>query len=639
MSFPKTCLFAGAIGPKLKDKAMNRLGISVIALCAALPAAAQDGAQDIALDEIVVTGNLEPVAAKRTGANVAVVSGEEIAQRAERQVTATLARQPGLYVRASGSVGGNSGLWIRGLNPHYSLVLVDGINVGDPAGTQVTFNFGGMTTLGLGRIEVLKGSQSALYGSSAIAGVVSLNSARPEQEGLTQEAEIEVGGHKTRAASYTAKYKNGGTEAVFSLGRVISDGFNAQTADTTGEADGYASTRASVMLRHEFDSGLTLGMNAFREESLAEYDSGGPTGQSDRTQTGLRAFAEFTTGAVDHTLSFSRYDTTRLELPGYKAPPAPDRFAGDRFVADYKAAFDLADGLTAVLGADHTVESYDALNRQAITNGLYAEISYSATEALDATLSLRHDNHSQFGGKTTGRLSLAYRPREDLTFRLQAGTGYRAPSLNELYGPFGSNPNFVPETSRSVDASVEYAPSEQTVLRFTAYRTTTDNKLEYCDLDPVWGWCPLAGKGIAAIAALPAGFSGYVQIPGTTTQGAEISGDFKLSETYDLHLGYGYVDARDAAGAQIRYVPRHTLSADLTAQWSDKLSGTISVQHGADLPGLKDFTVVGLRATYKFRENLEGYVRIENLFDEKYQINSGYNTSGRTAYVGLRTTF
>jgi vitamin B12 transporter len=150
---------------------MQRLSVSLIALIAALPVHAQT---TIELDEIVVTANRTATDAKRTGTSVQVVDADDIRTAGDTTVAAILNRIPGVTVTTQGPVGTTTNLRIRGADRRYIAVFIDGIRVSDPTQTETAFDFGSLLAADISRIEVLRGSQSALWGGSAVGGVINI---------------------------------------------------------------------------------------------------------------------------------------------------------------------------------------------------------------------------------------------------------------------------------------------------------------------------------------------------------------------------------------------------------------------------------------------------------------------------------
>ena len=128
------------------------------------------------LDEIIFSAGLTEIEEERTGVSVEVLTEEAVEDASVVQLPDALETLPGVNITQNGPLGTSTTLRIRGLNGNYIPVLVDAIDVTDPSSTQTNFNFGPLNTMGLGRVEVLYGSQSAIYGSEAIGGVISISS-------------------------------------------------------------------------------------------------------------------------------------------------------------------------------------------------------------------------------------------------------------------------------------------------------------------------------------------------------------------------------------------------------------------------------------------------------------------------------
>lgn len=609
---------------------MNRLSISLLALIAALPV--PSFARDFELDEIVVSANREAVTKKRTGTTVLVVTEEELAKTAEVSVADYLKKLPGITINSKGGAGAQTGFTLRGASQNYVTVLVDGINVTDPSGPQVAYDFGHMTTSGISRIEVLKGSQSALYGSGAVAGVISITTRKAVEEGTHQTIEAELGSFATRALTYGLTQKTGDLEAAITLSHLKTDGYSSadETAGNT-EADGYESNRLSFNIANTFDNGLKLGASGFVEAANGAYDEGYPLGDgavadevTDRETAGVRVYGEFSTGAVDHMLEVTQfklarnYDETSFD-PDYGTTITALGYTGSRLGFGYRGAADLAGG-RLVFGADYSKEgleqtgSYGNTTASSNVAGIYAEFDRALSDRLDLSASMRHDENSTYGGFTTGRVALAFRANDSLTLRMQAGTGYRAPSPYELFGPYG-NATLTPETSKTVDFGIEQAFGDKGYLRATAFY------LEATDL-------------IGFVGA------GYNQVSGISVRkGVELEAEFAVSDRLEMGAAYTYTDSSQNASSAWAGMAQHLVALNLSYAVTDKLQAGIAVQHAAGRPTLPDYTVVNATMAYDLGQDREVYLRIENLFDEQYQLVPGYGTSDRALFVGLRASF
>lgn len=671
---------------------MKRLGISLLALIAAGPLAAQD----FALDEIVITANRETTEASRTGASFNVVTEADLNRSPNGSVAGYFRRLPGVTVRASGPIGTPATLLIRGASQNYIGTYVDGIDVSDPSATQTAFDFGQLTTLGLSRAEVIKGSQSAIYGAGAVAGVVSFTTARAQEDGFHQTLQGEVGSYNTRLLSYTATFRDARTEAAFTLGRITTDGFsNASEALGNTERDAFETSRLSFYLAHRVTDGVEFGLNGFWEDSASAYDPAfyldpslagrqvavtlvdfrgdddiliplGDGGTSDerlsRETAGLRFFANVSSGAVDHRFALS---TFRIDRNYFENELAPDyipvqtdciknktlpcdygtlmqttdaTYSGRRVKAEWTAAFDLGAGrmnLGAAWTRDALVQfgDFGSADDATFTRSLFGEYLMPAGDATDVAISGRLDRHSLFGNLATVRLAVAHRLNDATVLRFQAGSGFRAPSNFELYSFYGAR-TLQPERSTNVDFGIEHEFASGATVKATAFYLEATDLIDY----------DFTATGCPAVAVFGPGC--YAQIDGRSVRsGLELEASATIMGDLALTGAYTYTDSDRNAATSWARVARHKLSLGLEKPLADRLTGSMEITGEFDRPDWSDgtpapdYAVAGAMLEYKFENSMVGYLRVENVFDEVYEQSQNYGTSRRAAYVGLRATF
>jgi len=612
--------------------------------------------EPVVLEEIIVSGAQEPREAGRTGPSVSVLSGAQIGATGETSLSEVLARLPGVGILARGPLGSQTGLTLRGVSQNYIKVLVDGIDVSDPSAPQVAYDFGRLIALGVDRLELLRGSQSAVHGGQAVAGVLSLSSALPDDIGTRNSLLLEAGSFNSAAASFrhTQRTENGAVGLTVS--RVRTDGFSA--ADGTDEPDGYAATRLSMQAETRLQNGVKLGFTGFVERALGEYD---PQYYADPSRSysimlgdgesydelsrmhagGMRVFAAFEAGGFEHEASAQTYRIARnlsgseyfldydddWAVIGATLRASDMDYTGQRSGLTWKSARDLGAG-RLVLGADLTRESYaqagdsgygpESNGAASRTAGVFAEYGWAPQEGLDVVASLRHDDHSVFGGHGTGRLAATWALSEGLTLRGSLGTGFRPPSGYELFGPYGEA-GLQPEQSRSLDFGAEKRFADGTGLRATLFRIEADNLIDFVG-------------------------SQYSQISGTTRrQGLELEADGRLGAALGYTLAYTLTDASNPnlsfGNTWNAGFGRHQVALGLEAKLGQAARANLVLRHVAERPSLPDYTVVNAAVSYDISAETQAYLRVENLFDEDYQLWSGYGTSGRAVYVGLRTSF
>jgi vitamin B12 transporter len=606
------------------------LSLMAILLAGTTPVFAQD-AQVFDLDEIVFSPNLVPTALSRTGVSVTVVSDEELAAAGDVQLSSFLSRLPGISVATEGALGQKSTLRLRGSDSRYVAVLVDGVRVDDPTGIAVDFNFGHLTTADIGRIEVLRGSQSALFGGSAVSGVINITTKRATENGFSQRFAAEVGSFDTASAQYTLQFRDDRFEAALTLSKVKTGGFSTYDTlpkDPTLEDDRFESDRLSLSGRYQVNDALAVGLSIFAQRTDSEYDDFLADGENrqKRQEFGTRAFAEYQMGNTQHLFDVTRYDITREFFS-----PGRDRYDGSRIGFGYQGTTEISPSLTLVYGADTTEETAltpsDIRNKTRIS-GVFVQGLWAPFEDLDISLTARVDENSDFGTFSTSRLAAAWQVSDDITLRGAVARGYRAPSIFERFGePLFSiigNAALEPESSDSAEIGIDYTLSNGGFFGATAFYLAVDNRIDY------------DGGVTPPIYRNSTGKS--------ETKGLELSASIPLSQQISLGANYTYTDARTSTGTRQNRVPRHEIGLSLDGEITDRLRASLSVQHVADRPDdfgveMDDFTVVNANFRYEISDSLEATFRIENLFDEQYQHVAGYATSDRAFYVGISSRF
>ena len=589
------------------------------------------------LDEIVFSAEFGATTLQETGTSISVVTGEELAASGETRVVDYIARLPGVDVRARGPMGSLTSITIRGAGQNYVRVLVDGIDVSDVSGTQHAFDFGSLTTADISRIELLRGGQSAVYGSEAIGGVINITTRRAEGDGVQQFATIEAGSYNSFRGSYGVAADIGALDYAFSLTRTQTDGFSAADENSgNSEADGFESNRLSFSVGHDLANGGRLGVNGFVENARIEFDEqfpvsdGTPDEVSFNDSLGLRTFLELPMGAIDSTFAATYYEIDRDVRGSTGFGGSNNRYKGERIGLSYLGRTDLGPSANLRFGLDATRETFTqsgdfgpgAGENEVV--GAFGELAWSPSSDIDIATTLRYDDHSQFGGLTSGRIAASWRPNADWVIRSSAAQSYRAPSLYELYGPPG-NPTLRPEKSRSIDLSAERRLGTGAFARATLFYNETENLIDNLPL-----------------SAAP--WSRYFEVPGTVRRrGGELEFGAPIFAVWRIDANYTHTTGTNptlsAGNAWNLEFPKHDVSLTLTGDLTDRISSVWSVQRAIDRPTLANYTVANSTFTYRVNDGTEAYLRIDNLLNEQYQLSRGYGTSDRAFYLGLRSRF
>ncbi|WP_424930980.1 TonB-dependent receptor plug domain-containing protein [Amaricoccus macauensis] len=605
--------------------------LSVLAALHATTALSQPLSDDaIELDELVISANRVATPQDKTGASVSVLSESEIRADDRPFVLQQLTTLPGVTFSQNGAPGSSSGFAIRGASEQYVRVYVDGIEISDPTGTQVSPSLSGLLTGDISRVEVLRGSQSALYGGQAVGGVIDITSSRATEDGFQTRYTLEGGSYNTFRGNLGFAGRDERGEFSLDISNYTTDGFSsADEDDGNSEDDGFETTRISGTGRINTSEAVALFGSAFWQTQSGDYDRGFPISDADfdydSEQWGARFGADIAPfgSRLAHQLAMSYFDVEREYNDDF-----PYSTEGNRIKAEYLGNLDWSDILGFQFGADWSKETTDPSNADkedsAIT-GIFGQADWSPIYALTVNAALRLDEHSEFGSYTSGRLTGAYELPTETVLRASLGSGFRPPSNYELFSLYG-NPDLDPETSLSADLGVEQA--------FAGGRGNVSATLFWLEIED------LIEYDFAT--------SAYAQSDGTSeSKGVELAAAWEITEALSLLGSYTYTDAEDADGEDRDRIPRHDFSVSLAGA-VNRISYGLEARYVADYTDGgtadtenfdEDFTVVNARVAYALTDQAEVYLRAENLFDAEYQTARGYGTSDQAFFAGIRGTF
>lgn len=593
------------------------------------------------LDEITVSANQKTTLLSQSGSTVEVMTDREISSNAGVKLMDRLLLLPGVTMTANGGLGAATAMKIRGIDATYIPVNFDGIDLFDPSKSDRSFDFGTLTGADVSRVEILKGSQSARYGSGAIGGVVTLESWTPTETGTSGRVVTEFGTYGTISNSLSVGNRSERGMVALSFSKVKSDGFSTLTSNT--EADGYDSKQLSLKGSYALSEALTLGGAYIYKDTTSAYDYAGWSGTDpvdddflDKTQKGGRINAEYRTGNFVGTLAYSDTVTDRTDLTGYNT-----KFDGERNRIDATGSFDLGAhrlsfGASRIEDSSVTETSYGTQSRDSISNNsLYGEADLALNSALNVVVSARYDNSDKFDGQGTGRIAASWQFADDWTLRGVAGTGYSFPSLIAL-GSYYGNPDFGPEKSKTFELGLERAIASNGFVKATLFYNKMSDKIEW-----------VQGSTVCPYGVSDPVYGGCYEQQSYTSKGLELSSGVDLAGDARIEASFTYTDAQHQDGSPLARAPERKLVLAVSKEFNDRLSGQMSFNYSGGItpsaydssPKVKDYLLVNASASYSITPDAEAYLRVENLLDRDYEIAGGYNTSGRALYVGLRSTF
>ncbi len=612
---------------------------------------AQSGTEEI-VEEMVVVGSRLPTEEFKVGRAVTVLDEVEIQDLGYEYAADLFRFVPGVAVSRTGGYGGLTQLRLRGAEANHVLVLIDGIDVS--AAGSGEFDFSSLLSADIERIEVLRGPQSGLYGSNALAGVISIHTRQPA-EGLAIDINLEGGDDDTQQGAVSLSGGNERVQGRLSFAQRKSE-FDLSSNDAVigSEDDEDDNQTISGQLRAEITDALSVNLFGRRTERETETDgfdfSGGPqqglpidnnsfSDTEDQT-LGVAATLALADGRSISRLGLEQTDTeidggsfgseaertqVRFDTTWEWAPAGDINQRTTLFIQDEEESFR---NLYPFDPSQAPTQKRDLL-------GYGIEHRVEIGEALFVNGTLRQDDNDDFDDETTYSVDIAYLVNDGRT-RLHAsyGSGVTNPTFFEQFGfvpgTFVGNPDLKPEQSKGWDAGIEHT--------FWNDQLTLD--LTYFDAD-------LKDE-------IQSFFPSVINLDGDSErQGVELSAVYQLGENTSITANYTYTDADEPGGEEVRR-PEHTGSLSAAHDFLDgrlRIAGNVAF-NGEQLDNdfrnffvngfvteqteLDSYTLVNANASYNVTEDLQIYVRLENVFDEDYEPVLGYAAPGRTAYAGVR---
>ena len=604
------------------------------------------------LPEVVVSASRIPVPAEHVGSSVTVFSAEEIKKRQPNFVHELLREVPSVAVSQTGANGGNAQVRIRGAEADHTLVLIDGLDMGNPFGNG-EFEFQHLPVSSIESIEVLRGPQSSIHGSETIGGVIQITTPIPE-EGTASSASIELGSHSTKNAKAYIGTSNEQYFAAASISHSETEGISARTHNT--ERDGFENRflhlKSGVNLGEDIDlSAVLIRIQSDSDyDSCSEYDSNGNfvsssndcVGKDRKTVFGTTLNFDRGDDHINHQLKFSKSRHVRND---FKDGTRTTTSIGETDKLVYQGTLNLqttaADHSTtfAVERETTKVDSNPTGGGTLKLQSYILEHRANLQDSLILSVSARHDDNRKntFRSRNTYRATAAWIPNEQIRIHGSYGTGVKNPTTSEIFGWTNSwepNPDLIPETSKGWDVGVE---KEFNALGLTLDATYFNNKITNLILSDCISGCDTDDPSVYQANNRP-GVS--------TIKGWELSAKGHVGENYEVSGHATISKGFDANGQELARRPSQIASLNIYRQsqfWGRKGDLNLNIQHtgtqtdlGMDLG---KFTVVDLSSSLQLTSKMQLTGKITNLFDEKYEETKGFGVADRSLYFGLTYDF
>ncbi|UCC38389.1 MAG: TonB-dependent receptor [Candidatus Aminicenantes bacterium] len=613
--------------------------------------------------DIVVTATRIETPAKEIASSVTVITREDLEQTKKTTLLEALQEVLGVATFQNGPVGGAASVLLRGANSEHTLILMDGVELNDPISPARSFDLAHLTLENVERIEILRGPQSTLYGSDALAGVVNI---------ITKIGEGKPRFHlSSLGGSYDTFQSNAGISGntrimAYSLGISYfkSEGLSAASTNYDGntEKDGYRNFTFSGRLNFHPLKNLDIDFILRISKTKTEIDNfGGAYGDDPNStqeydalflKTQIRSLHLKNRWEQKLGISLVDYDRRHKNLLDTTHPFDSENglFKSKLFKIDWQNNFFLHESNTLTLGIDHQQEQGESEYRsegfwgpfssifplkRAHTTGFYLQDQIRISSRFFATTGIRLDKHSQFGTSLTYRLAPAYLIENTGTkFKATLGTGFKSPSLYQLYapgtswGPIG-NDDLAPEKCIGLDFGFEQEIVDGKILFGATY--FQNNYKDLIDFD----------------------FSkGYLNIGRAESKGAEFFIITRPLNNLTVKTDYTLTEAKDKdTDTHLLRRPKHKFTASLNYHFIGKGTLNLSFIHVGkreDMDfstwpsvrvNLSGYSLLNAAISFDITSRIQVFSRLDNIFDQEYEMIKGYGTPRFSAYGGFKIIY
>ncbi|HEY7128233.1 MAG TPA: TonB-dependent receptor [Nitrospira sp.] len=630
--------------------------------------------------DVVISATKTPIPVKEVTSAVEVISGEQMQQRKLRTVAEALRWAQGLAVFQSGGPGTAVDVRMRGGTPEQTLVLIDGAIVN--SATLGIYDFAQLTSDNIERIEILRGSQGMMWGSDAMGGVINITTKRG-RETPNISAFAEYGSFATMREGGTISGKKGAFDVAAALTRWDTSSFSAiNYRRGASERDGFHNWQGSVRLGVDLPKDGRLEFNFRWMNGITNFDGfafnpvtfvsdpadvlGAKSTSQQYVYSGSYmqpitnwwsqklTLARATESLTSYNGTFQRNLLTGVEDVPFQVATEINTTSNR---IEWQHDFQVAKPLAITAGyqfREQLGENLDTLTgvttiptKIVSSNAGFAEAKLNLWDRLFGTAGIRQDEYNVFGSATTYRVTAGYLHKETGTkLRGSYGTGFRAPTINQLFFPGFGNPNLKPEKSKGLDVALEQSLLNDRVFLSAGYFWNRYQNLILSVFDPV------------GCAAIPDTQGFCAQNIGTSrAEGVEASAKIKLIrdepwiKSLDLQIQYTYTSTNDlTAGptqdtrlpkwplnqwsAILSYQPVEALRANLEGRYVGQRFNNVG-----DKDSIPSFLVWNLSATYDVNKHMQAYLRADNIFNEKYEEVLFFGTPIRSVFGGVRINF
>lgn len=616
------------------------------------------------LDELVVTATKTSLKQSQTGKVVTVIDQETLQRGAGRTLTEILNYQAGVYINgANNTLGTNPENYLRGAAPGNTLILIDGIPVSDASRIDNSFDLNSINPAQVEKIEILKGAQSTLWGSDAVAGVINIITKKGGINKVSPTATVSYGSYNTFRANAGINGKLDAFTYNLSYNHTNSKGFSS-AQDTTGnknfDKDGFTQNNIQANLGYTFTPKLSVAVMSAYGKYKSDLDAGAFADDKDftGTNTNINNSVSLVYKTTNSTINFNNtlinakrtLEDDSASVGGFSSY-SRGLYKGNTFVSELFGNTKLAKQLSLVGGvqriSQNTDQSYFSLSSfgpftskpldkdvaHTTNYAVYASLLLVDAKGFNAEAGVRYNNHSIYGSNATYSFNPSYNIDANTRVFVNISSAFKVPSLYQLYSEYG-NPDLQPEKSNNYEAGVQSLSNDKrNSLRIVGFKRDIRQLIIFYT-DPVTY------------------DSKYVNRDKQNDYGFELESSIAIGKTGNWINNITYVDGEGKTdGTKVKNFyrrPNFTFSSTLTLHPVKALTlspafrfvgSRLKGQYDAGPTAMPQFYTVDFYTAYQFTKQLKAFVDLRNITNQEYFDVVGYNSRKFNGTAGVAMSF
>lgn len=588
------------------------------------------------LDEVVVSDSRFQLKRENSGKTVIKITAEELAVNQGRSVAELINTKSGIEVNGTRSFAGqNLSVFTRGGNNRQVLVIIDGIQVSDPSNVNAEYDLRLLNTEQIESIEILKGAASTLYGNAAATAVISITTKTAKVNGLSLDVASSMGTNQSQneqsynianfSNTITVKARQDKLSILASGGHQATDGLSAAIGT---EKDALSRIDGNVKLGYQFSNRFSVTASAFYNKLNSDFDNGFPIADADfefrseQSRFGLSSVYKYEKGSFTINAAFNQI-AREIESN------FPTSFDSESVVLDIFNKYTFNEKFYTIAGVnviDNTTQF--AEQQQTTSVDPYANMVYVSDFGLNVNAGARLNNHSEYGSNLIYNLNPSYVIKADegyLKFLGSYATSFIAPNLSQLFGPFGANPELLPEENTTMEVGVEYRSSDKYRLSALYFDRQEQGRIDFVTINP---------------ETFESQYQNLTE--SLSFNGVEVELEAKPIENLNIIANYTYTKAD--SGLALR-IPKNKLNLNLGYSFTNRTYASVAYQYvseRADIDfatfnavDLDAFTLVNLYVKHELSTKVSFFLSADNLFNTNYVEVTDFTTRGRNIRVGM----